>query len=94
LRHRKRRAGRARSLYYWRDRTRGVDFVVESAGRLELFEAKWTELPGPGDATNLVQVRRTIGPAPVSGGGVVCRAPNGYPLDSGFQVTSIDELEN
>jgi predicted AAA+ superfamily ATPase len=32
LRHRERRAGRARSLYYGRDRTREVDFVVESAG--------------------------------------------------------------
>jgi predicted AAA+ superfamily ATPase len=32
LRHRERRAGRARSLYYGCDRTREVDFVVESAG--------------------------------------------------------------
>ena len=32
LRHRERRAGRARSLYYGRDWTREVDFVVESAG--------------------------------------------------------------
>jgi hypothetical protein len=32
-RHRERRAGRAlRSLYYGRDRKRGVDLVVESAG--------------------------------------------------------------
>ena len=48
-----RQADRARSLYYGRDRTREVDFVVEFAG-----------------------------------------FPNGYPLDSGFRVTSMDELGN
>jgi hypothetical protein len=28
-------------MFFWRDRTREVDFVVDIAGRLELFEAKW-----------------------------------------------------
>ena len=45
LRDRERRAGRTGSLFFWRDRTREVDFVVDAGGRLELFEAKWTELP-------------------------------------------------
>lgn len=84
LRHRERRAGRAKSLFFWRDRTREVDFLAEAAGRVELFEAKWTELPGPGDTTNLEFVRRAIGPARVAGGGVICRAPNGYPLPGAF----------
>jgi predicted AAA+ superfamily ATPase len=53
LRYRERRAGRARSLFYGRDRKREVDLVVESAG-----------------------------------------FPHGYPLDSGFRVTSMDELGN
>ncbi len=34
LRHRERRAGRTRSLFFWRDRTREVDFLLESGGRL------------------------------------------------------------
>jgi len=38
-------AGRERSLFFWRDRTREVDFLAEAAGWLELFEAKRTELP-------------------------------------------------
>jgi hypothetical protein len=33
------------SLFFWRDRAREVDFVVDVGGRLELFEAKWTEVP-------------------------------------------------
>ena len=44
LRDRERHAGRAGGdLPFWRDRTREVDFVVDVGGRLELFEAKWTE---------------------------------------------------
>jgi predicted AAA+ superfamily ATPase len=39
LRDRERRAGRTGSLFFWRDRTREVDFVVDAGGRLELFEA-------------------------------------------------------
>src|SRR5437016_10319909 len=61
LRHRERRAGHARSLFFWRDRTREVDFVVDAGGRLELFESKWTELPAPGDAANLAYVRDAVG---------------------------------
>ena len=52
LRDREQRAGRMGSLFFWRDRTREVDFVVNAGGRLELFEAKWTELPDLGDTVN------------------------------------------
>ncbi|HEV2991225.1 MAG TPA: ATP-binding protein, partial [Candidatus Angelobacter sp.] len=45
LRERERRAGRLGSLFFWRDRTREVDFVTDTGGRLELFEAKWREIP-------------------------------------------------
>jgi hypothetical protein len=36
---------------------REVDFVVDIGGRLELFEAKWTEVPTAGDTVNLDFVR-------------------------------------
>lgn len=54
-------------------------FVVEVGGRMELFEAKWTELPSPAEAVNPDFVRRVAGGARVVGGSIVCRAPNGYP---------------
>jgi predicted AAA+ superfamily ATPase len=92
LRHRERRAGRAGSLFFWRDRTREVDFVVEVAGRLELFEAKWTELPTPSDTVNLRFVSRVVGKSAVSGGWVVCRAPNSYPLDPSFRAVTAADL--
>ncbi len=74
LRHRERREGRAGSLFFWRDRTREVDFVTDVAGRLQLFEAKWTELPNEGDCANLRAVRELVGPRRVSRAAVVCRA--------------------
>jgi uncharacterized protein len=92
LRHRERRAGRRASLFFWRDRSREVDFVVEAGGRLELLEAKWTEAPAAADAVNLEFVRRAVGATMVSGGGIVCRARHGYPLNEGFRVISITEL--
>lgn len=84
LRHRERRAGRAASLFYWRDRTREVDFMIDAGGTLELFEAKWTEVPTAADAVNLDFLRRVLGRRSAVAGGVVCRAPNAFPLTPGF----------
>src|SRR5207302_10341700 len=53
LRSRERRAGRAGSLFFWRDRTREVVFVVDVGGRLEAFEAKGPALPAEGDAVHV-----------------------------------------
>lgn len=92
LRHRERRAGRAGSLFFWRDRAREVDFVVDHGGRLELFEAKWTELPAPGDAVNLQYVRNIVGPDLLRGGGLICRARNSFPLATGWRALAIDDL--
>ncbi len=60
LRDRERRAGRTGSLFFWRDRTREVDFLIEVAGTLELFEARWTELPTSRDTVNLEFVPRAM----------------------------------
>ena len=92
LRARERRAGRAGGLFFWRDRTREVDFVVDAGGRLELFEAKWTELPDVGDTANLDFVRTVTGKSRVTAGGVVSRTPNGFPFPNGFRALPVTEL--
>jgi hypothetical protein len=92
LRARERRAGRTGSLFFWRDRTREVDFLVEAAGRVELFEAKWTEIPSRSDLANLDFVRGVLGAERVSGGGVICRTPNGFPLTEAFRAIPPAEL--
>lgn len=93
LRHREHRAGRLRSLFFWRDRTREVDFVAEAGGRVELFESKWTELPAPADAVNVEFARRVIGPSRVRGGGIICRAPNSFPLSGVFRALSVADID-
>jgi predicted AAA+ superfamily ATPase len=93
LRERERRAGRMNSLFLWRDRSREVDFVVDAGGRLELFEAKWTELPDAGDTVNLNYVRNAAGKSRVESGAVVCRTPNSFPLPNGFRALPVTELE-
>ncbi|HVO25815.1 MAG TPA: DUF4143 domain-containing protein [Candidatus Margulisiibacteriota bacterium] len=92
LRHRERRAGRVGSLFFWRDRAREVDFVAEAEGRLELFETKWTELPSAIDAVNLEFVRNVVGKARVTGGAVVCRAPNTFPLAARLRAAPVTAL--
>ncbi len=93
MRSRERRAGRVQSLFFWRDRTREVDFVADVGGRLELFEAKWSEVPGADDTVNLHFVRDAIGKSRIASGAVICRAPNSYPLGDGFRALSVGELE-
>ena len=92
LRHRERRAGRAGSLFFWRDRMREVDFVVDIGGRIELFEAKWTELPSENDTANLVYVQNAIGASRILAGSIVCRAANSFPLSGCFRATPISEF--
>ena len=93
LRARERWAGRTGSLFYWRDRTREVDFVVDVGGQLELFEAKWTELPAKSDCVNLDFVRKVLGKARVPGGAIVSRTPNSFPLANGFRALAVSDLE-
>lgn len=92
MRERERRAGRIGSLFFWRDRTREVDFVVDAAGRLELFEAKWTEIPDAGHSSNLAFVLRLVGADNVTGGGVISRTPNTFPLPNGFRALPVTGL--
>jgi len=92
LRHRERCAGRHASLFYWRDRSREVDFLTEHGGRLELYEAKWTELPRAADAVNLDFVRRVVDPTPVDRSQIICRTAHTFPVTDTVQAAPVDVL--
>jgi uncharacterized protein len=92
LRARERRAGRIGSLFFWRDRTREVDFLTEVGGKIELFEAKWHEVPTAADAVNLDFVRNAVGKSRVAGSAVVCRTTHAFPLGNGFRALPASEL--
>jgi predicted AAA+ superfamily ATPase len=92
LRDRERRAGRTGSLFFWRDRTREVDFVVDAGGRMELFEAQWSERPDDSDTVNLEFVRDAAGKSRVASGAVVSRTANSFLFANGFRAISVDDL--
>ncbi len=91
LRHRE-RYGAGGGLYFWRDRTREVDFVVDRGGKLELLEAKFTALPSPADSVNLRFVRDIVGSRKVGACVVVCRTANPFPLAEGIGASSPRDL--
>jgi predicted AAA+ superfamily ATPase len=92
LRHRERRAGRSKSLFFWRDRTREVDFVVDTGGKVELYEAKWSELPSSNDAVNLRFLREIFGKSSLSTAALICRARNRYPLGDALHALPVDDI--
>ena len=66
--------------------------MVDTGGRLELLEAKWTELPDVGDTVNLDFVCNVVGQSRVDTAAVVCRTPNSFLLPNGFRVLPVTEL--
>jgi uncharacterized protein len=94
LRARERQAGRKGGLFFWRDRSREVDFVLDEGGRLELFEAKWAELPDARDAAHLSFLRKLAGETRVRSASVVCRARNSFPVNGEVRAMPVTELES
>ena len=78
------------SLFFWRDRTRELDFVVDVAGRLEMFETR-AEVPAVSDAVNLEFVRSVVDKAKIASAAIVCRAANGFPLAEGVRAWPVTE---
>lgn len=92
LRARERSAGRTGTLYFWRDRTREVDFLTDRGGRLELFEAKWTEVPDGRDGANMRFLRDLVGAKKVTSAAVVARTLHAFPLSDGLRAIGAEEL--
>jgi uncharacterized protein len=80
------------SLNFWRDRSREADFLWHRAGRFELADAKWIELPGAEDLTALRRVAAELPRGSVDGLSIVCRSPNGFPLPPDGQVVPLHGL--
>lgn len=92
LRHRERKRGRRGNLFFWRDQTREVDFLIEAGQQVELFEARWTELPTLGDTTHLAALREKIGAKRVAMAAAVTRAAHAFPLGDGRIAIGVGDL--
>ncbi|MGH9719238.1 MAG: ATP-binding protein [Bryobacteraceae bacterium] len=91
---RKREAVRQRShsIHFWHDRLHEVDFVIDRGGRYEFYDAKWTEEPDSGDASQMEYLRQTVGSQNVIKAGVICRTHTPFPLSRKVRAISIDDL--
>lgn len=67
------------SLWFYRDQSREVDFVIEKDGRLTLAEAKWKELPGRKDFQRLLAVQPLLRAARLPAL-VLCRTGDSFPV--------------
>lgn len=66
--------------------------MVDIGGRLELFEAKWTEVPAAGDAVNLDFVRNVVGKSRIASSAIICRTSNSFPIADGARALAVTEL--
>ena len=67
------------SIWFYRDQSRDVDFVIEKDGRLTLADAKWKELPGLRDFRQLLTVQPLLRTARLPAM-VLCRTGESYPV--------------
>jgi uncharacterized protein len=67
--------------------------VINAGGHLELFEAKWTEIPDAGDTVNLDSVRNLIDKSRVTAARVISRTQNSFPFSNGIRAVPVTELD-
>ena len=91
---RKREAARRHgwSIYYWSDRTREVDFVIDRGGRYALFEAKWTENPTLEQGASVNHLAGVLGENHVIQRSIVARPQHAYPLSKAMRVMTLVDL--
>lgn len=74
------------SVFFWRDQTREVDFLIHQGGRFRLVEAKWAEVPNERDAADLEHVTRFLGTKNVTVRSIACRTASPYRTKTGVEV--------
>jgi predicted AAA+ superfamily ATPase len=80
-------------LWFWADRSREVDFLINRGGIFDLAEAKWAEHPGRGEANSLRRVAAELSEDRVRSRAIICRCANPYPLAEDVQVLSLGDLD-
>ena len=78
------------SLWYWRDRSKEVDFLHHAGGTFHLADAKLTSQPGARDVSALRRVARELPEGSVRSLSILCRADQDYPLADGARALPLD----
>lgn len=67
------------SLWFYRDQSREVDFIIDRDQKPMLVDAKWTQYPDPKDFRQLIAVQKLFS-ASSQKLSILCRTPNPYPV--------------
>lgn len=92
LRRQIRFGARPGQLFYLRDRTKEVDFIIHRGGRFELYDAKWAEQPGVGALRSIERVSEELGKQNVIRRALICRASNAYPMGDGALALPLSDV--
>lgn len=80
------------SLFFWRDRHKEVDFIIDRGGALDLIEVKWNSSPSASVAENIKYFEKSALSKKmfIHSRSVLTSSKKTYPLgDSGINVQSI-----
>lgn len=80
------------SIYFWHDRVREVDFVIDRGGRFDLYDAKWNSAPSPRDAAAIEFAATQFGAKNVVRQALICRAPHSYPVTTSVRALPVRDL--
>lgn len=76
-------------LFFYRDQSREVDFVIDRGGTLSLYDAKWSELPEKRDGAHLDSVRSALGAERVIRTAIIGRPESSYSLENSIGVVTV-----
>jgi predicted AAA+ superfamily ATPase len=82
------------SIFYWRDRSKEVDFLIHRGGIFELLEAKWTEYPTGRDTEGLTHVSQMLeskNGQRVASKKIVCRTRQSFPISNGVRCLGLED---
>lgn len=77
------------SLFFWRDRSREVDFLIHRGGRFEISDAKWSTAPTNRDAEGLLHLRKALGADRILSSQLICRTPEAFPVGPGVRAVGV-----
>lgn len=84
-------SGREGEMFFYRDRSQGVDFLIHRGGRFELYDAKWSENPTNTDAQALHKVGAALGEENVVKKALITRSSAQFQRRDGVSVLPFTE---
>ena len=83
---------RSRNLFFWRDRSKEVDFLYHQGGSYTLGEVKYTSNPDKSHATGITYVRSLLGESHVASSYLFTRSRQRATLTKGIEACPIQDI--